>query len=68
MACTCLRRVIQSKLLIHVFHPNLHETNPLQAAAFGNVAVVSVDHLTNSLDNAINEKCSRIKIAFLDIL
>lgn len=68
MACTCLRRVIQSKLLTHVFHPNLHETNPLQTAAFGNVAVVSVDHLTNPLDNAINEKCSRIKRAFLDIL
>ena len=68
MACTCLRRVIQSKLLTHMFHPNLQETNPLQAAAVGNVAVVSVDHLTNPLDNAINEKCSRIKRAFLDIL
>lgn len=28
----------------------------------------SVDHLTNPLDNAINEKCSRIKRAFLGIL
>ena len=68
MACTCLRRVIQSKLLTHMFHPNLHETNPLQAAAFGNVAVVSFGRLTNSLDNASNEKCSRIKRAVLDIL
>ena len=28
----------------------------------------SVDHLTNPLDNAINEKCSRIKRAFLDVM
>ena len=28
----------------------------------------SVDHLTNPLDNAINEKCSRIKKAFTDIM
>lgn len=28
----------------------------------------SVAHLTNPLDNAINEKCSRIKKAFTDIL
>ena len=28
----------------------------------------SVVHLTNPLDNAINEKCSRIKRAFLDVM
>ncbi len=28
----------------------------------------SVDHLVNPLDNAINEKCSRIKKVFLDIM
>ena len=28
----------------------------------------SVNHLTNPLDNAINEKCSRIKKAFTDIM
>ena len=28
----------------------------------------SIDHLTNPLDNAINEKCSRIKRAFLDVM
>ena len=28
----------------------------------------SVDKLTNPLDNAINEKCSRIKKAFLDLM
>ncbi len=27
-----------------------------------------VDHLVNSLDNAINEKCSRIKKVFLDMM
>ena len=30
--------------------------------------VESVDKLTNPLDNAINEKCSRIKKAFLDLM
>lgn len=29
--------------------------------------IESVDHLVNPLDNAINEKCSRIKKAFLDL-
>ena len=28
----------------------------------------SLDHLTNPLDNAINEKCSRIKKVFLDLM
>lgn len=28
----------------------------------------SVDHLTNPLDNAINEKCSRIKKAFAELM
>ena len=28
----------------------------------------SVDHLVNPLDNAINEKCSRIKKAFLELM
>ena len=28
----------------------------------------SVDHLTDPLDNAINEKCSRIKKVFLDMM
>ena len=28
----------------------------------------SVDHLVNPLDNAINEKCSRIKKTFLDLM
>ena len=28
----------------------------------------SVNHLTNPLDNAINEKCSRIKKAFTDVM
>lgn len=28
----------------------------------------SVDHLVNPFDNAINEKCSRIKKAFLDVM
>lgn len=28
----------------------------------------SVDHLVNPLDNAINEKCSRIKKVFLDLM
>src|SRR3712207_585347 len=28
----------------------------------------SIDHLVNPLDNAINEKCSRIKKAFCDIM
>ena len=28
----------------------------------------SVNHLTNPLDNAINEKCSRIKKAFSDVM
>lgn len=28
----------------------------------------SVDHLVDSLDNAINEKCSRIKKAFLELM
>jgi hypothetical protein len=27
-----------------------------------------VDHLVNPLDNAINEKCSRIKKVFLDMM
>ena len=27
-----------------------------------------VDHLVNPLDNAINEKCSRIKKVFLDLM
>ena len=27
-----------------------------------------IEHLTNPLDNAINEKCSRIKRAFLDVM
>ena len=30
--------------------------------------VESVDHLINPLDNAINEKCSRIKKVFLDMM
>ena len=30
--------------------------------------VESVDKLTNPLDNAINEKCSRIKKAFMDLM
>jgi hypothetical protein len=30
--------------------------------------IESVDHLVNPLDNAINEKCSRIKKAFLDMM
>ena len=30
--------------------------------------IESVDHLVNPLDNAINEKCSRIKKAFLDLM
>ena len=30
--------------------------------------VEGVDHLVNPLDNAINEKCSRIKKAFLDLM
>lgn len=30
--------------------------------------IESVNHLVNPLDNAINEKCSRIKKVFLDIL
>ena len=30
--------------------------------------VESVDHLVDPLDNAINEKCSRIKKAFLDLM
>ena len=30
--------------------------------------VESVDHLVNPLDNAINEKCSRIKKVFLDMM
>jgi len=28
----------------------------------------SLDHLVNPLDNAINEKCSRIKRAFLELM
>ena len=28
----------------------------------------SLDHLTNPLDNAINEKCSRIKKVFMDLM
>ena len=30
--------------------------------------IESVDHLVNPLDNAINEKCSRIKKVFLDLM
>lgn len=30
--------------------------------------IESVDHLVNPLDNAINEKCSRIKKVFLDMM
>ena len=30
--------------------------------------IESVDHLVNPLDNAINEKCSRIKKLFLEIM
>ena len=30
--------------------------------------IEGVDHLVNPLDNAINEKCSRIKKAFLDLM
>ena len=30
--------------------------------------VDGVDHLVNPLDNAINEKCSRIKKVFLELL
>ena len=30
--------------------------------------IEGVDHLTNPIDNAINEKCSRIKKAFLSIM
>ena len=30
--------------------------------------VEGVDHLVNPLDNAINEKCSRIKKVFLDMM
>ena len=30
--------------------------------------IESVDHLVNPLDNAINEKCSRIKKVFLDMV
>ena len=32
------------------------------------IVVESVDHLINPLDNAINEKCSRIKKVFLDMM
>jgi hypothetical protein len=30
--------------------------------------IEGVDHLVNPLDNAINEKCSRIKKVFLDMM
>ena len=30
--------------------------------------IESVDHLVNPLDNAINEKCSRIKKVFLSLM
>ena len=30
--------------------------------------IESVDHLVNPLDNAINEKCSRIKKVFLSMM